>query len=263
MRISLSCRVLHLHNDGNMKKLALAVALAAALTGPVHAFGLDTLLGAGADLVKSATLSDSEVQAMAAESSKTLDKQNKVAPASSAYGKRLAKIVKGLNSEDGLKLNFKVYQNPEVNAFAMADGTVRVYSGLLDKMTDDEVRYVIGHEIGHVKLGHTKKAIQVAYAASAARKAAAGSGNAVAASLSESELGDLAEQIVHAQFSQSQESDADGYSVDFLKRHSYSLQAAPSALRKLAALYGNERSIMSSHPAPGDRADKVEKLISK
>ena len=140
---------------------------------------------------------------MAAEASKSMDKQNKVAAAGSAYGTRLNKIVKGLGNEDGLQLNFKVYQSKEVNAFAMADGTVRVYSGLLDKMTDDEVRYVIGHEIGHVKLGHTKKAIQVAYAASAARKAAAGSGNNIAASLSESELGDFAEQIVHAQFSQS------------------------------------------------------------
>ena len=94
-----------------------------------------------------------------------------------------------------------------------------------------------------------------------ARKAAAGSGNNIAASLSESELGDFAEQIVHAQFSQSQESDADAYAVEFLKRHNYNLQGAPAALRKLAALFGNEGSVLASHPAPGDRADKVEKLI--
>jgi putative metalloprotease len=244
-----------------MKKLALVSLLSLALCGPAQAFGLNTLLSAGTDLVKSATLSDAEVQAMAAESSKALDKQAKVAAAGSPQAKRLAKIVSGLSSEDGLKLNFKVYLDKEVNAFAMADGTVRVYSGLLDKMTDDEVRYVIGHEIGHVKLGHSKKAMQVAYAASAARKAAAGSGNANVAAFSESEMGELSEQILHAQFSQSQESDADAYAVDFLKRHNYKLDAAPSALRKLAALYGNDSSVLSSHPAAGDRADKVEKLI--
>lgn len=252
---------LFVYGISKMKKLLLVSLLSLAVAGPVNAFGLNNLLSAGTDLVKSATLSDSEVQAMAAESSKVLDKQNQVAPAGSAYGKRLAKIVAGLTTEDGLKLNFKVYQNKEVNAFAMADGTVRVYSGLLDKMTDDEVRYVIGHEIGHVKLGHTKKAMQVAYAASAARKAAADSGNAKLAAFSESEMGDLAEQVLHAQFSQSQESDADAYSVDFLKRHNYKLDAAPAALRKLAALYGNDSSVLSSHPAAGDRADKVEKLI--
>ncbi|MGL6047170.1 MAG: M48 family metallopeptidase [Vogesella sp.] len=244
-----------------MKKLALVSLLSLALCGPAQAFGLNSLLSAGTDLVKSATLSDAEVQAMAAESSKVMDKQAKVAAAGSPQAKRLAKIVSGLTSEDGLKLNFKVYLDKEVNAFAMADGTVRVYSGLLDKMTDDEVRYVIGHEIGHVKLGHSKKAMQVAYAASAARKAAAGSGNANVAAFSESEMGELSEQILHAQFSQSQESDADAYAVDFLKRHNYKLDAAPSALRKLAALYGNDSSLLSSHPAAGDRADKVEKLI--
>jgi len=216
-----------------MKKLLLVSLVSLAVAGPVNAFGLNNLLSAGTDLVKSATLSDSEVQAMAAESSKVLDKQAKVAPAGSAYGKRLAKIVAGLNNEDGLKLNFKVYQDKEVNAFAMADGTVRVYSG----------------------------AMQVAYAASAARKAAADSGNAKLAAFSESEMGDLAEQVLHAQFSQSQESDADAYAVDFLKRHNYKLDAAPAALRKLAALYGNDSSVLSSHPAAGDRADKVEKLI--
>ena len=219
------------------------------------------MISAGTDLVKSATLSDADVKAMVAESRVVMDKQNKVAPASNAYSKRLTKMVKGLDSEDGTKLNFKVYLTKEVNAFAMADGTVRVYSGLMDKMNDDEVRFVIGHEIGHVKLGHTKKAMQLAYATSAARKGAAGSGNAVAANLSESELGGFAEAVVNAQFSQSQESDADAYSVGFLKRHNYNVQGGPAALRKLAELYGNDSSLLGDHPAPGDRAVKLEKQI--
>ena len=244
-----------------MKKFALTALAAACFAAPVHAFDLGSMISAGTDLVKSATLSDADVKAMAAESSVVMDKQNKVAPVSNAYSKRLAKMVKGLDSEDGTKLNFKVYLTKEVNAFAMADGTVRVYSGLMDKMNDDEVRFVIGHEIGHVKLGHTKKAMQLAYATSAARKGAAGSGNAVAANLSESELGGFAEAVVNAQFSQSQESDADAYSVGFLKRHNYNVQGGPAALRKLADLYGNDSSLLGSHPAPGDRAVKLEKQI--
>ena len=64
----------------------------------------------------------------------------------------------------------------------------------MDEMTDDEVRYVIAHEIGHVALGHSKRAFQVAYAASAAREAAASSGSSTAAVLSTSELGDLGEK---------------------------------------------------------------------
>ncbi len=50
----------------------------------------------------------------------------------------------------------------DVNAFAMANGCIRVYSGLMDMMTDNEVEAVIGHEMGHVALGHVKKGMQVA-----------------------------------------------------------------------------------------------------
>lgn len=244
-----------------MKKVSIAL-IVLALTGCANGnLNLDSALGAGSDLMKAATLSDSDVKSLAAAASKEQDKHSKVAGPSSPYTHRLAKITRGMGSEDGLKLNFKVYLTKDVNAFAMADGTVRVYSGLMDKMTDDEVRYVIGHEIGHVKLGHSKKAMQAAYATSAARKAAVASGSSVAAGLSESALGDLAEAVVNAQFSQSQESAADAYSIGFMKRHHYDPHAASSALRKLAALYGNDSSLMSSHPAPLERADKVEKLI--
>ena len=37
----------------------------------------------------------------------------------------------------------------------MADGTIRVYSGLMDLMTDDELLFVIGHEMGHVAVSYT------------------------------------------------------------------------------------------------------------
>ncbi|VEB54342.1 Putative metalloprotease yggG [Salmonella enterica subsp. enterica] len=43
-------------------------------------------------------------------------------------------------------MNYKVYETKDVNAFAMAnDGCIRVYSGLMDMMTDNEVEAVIGH----------------------------------------------------------------------------------------------------------------------
>jgi len=244
-----------------MKRISIVLFLFALSGCSSSGINLDSALGAGNDLMKAATLSDADVKTLSAAASKAQDKQSKVASPSNPYSRRLAKITRGISNEDGLKLNFKVYLTKDVNAFAMADGTVRVYSGLMDKMTDDEVRYVIGHEIGHVKLGHSKKAMQTAYATSAARKVAVASGNGVAAGLSESALGNLAEAVINAQFSQSQESAADAYSIGFMKRHHYNPHAASSALHKLAALYGNDSSLLSSHPAPEERASKVEKLI--
>ncbi len=229
----------------------------------VHA-GLDfgKALGAAVDATKAATLSDQDVKSMALQFRKHSDKKNKLAPSGNPYAQRLVKITSGLSSEDGLKLDFKVYLSKAVNAFALADGTIRVYSGLMDLMTDDEVRFVIGHEIAHVKLGHSKAAIKTAYLASAARKGLAASSNSKVSTIAESEIGDLVETVVNAQHSQSQESESDAYSVKFMKKHKYDTKAAASSLRKLAKLSGNEASILSSHPAPGNRAEAVEKLAA-
>jgi Zn-dependent protease with chaperone function len=47
-------------------------------------------------------------------------------------------------------------QTPHVNAFAigMERHTIVITSGLVDLMDDDELRCVIGHELGHIKSGH-------------------------------------------------------------------------------------------------------------
>lgn len=248
-----------------MKKyilIAALLALAGCKGGSLAGANVSGLIDAGTEFTKAATLSDADVATLASQVRAQYDTQNRIAPAGNAYAKRLARIVKGLDNEDGMKLNFKVYLTNEVNAFAMADGTVRVYSGLLDKMTDDEARFVIGHEIGHVKLGHSKKAMQVAYASLGLRKAAASSGNVAASTLSKSQLGDLGQSLLKAQFSQSQETAADEYGLQFMQRHKYNINAAPAALRVLAKLYGNDNSVFSSHPGSADRAANLEKRIA-
>jgi len=50
---------------------------------------------------------------------------------------------------------FVVVDDPEVNAFAHAGGYVYVHRGLLEFVSDDEeLRFVLGHEIAHIDLGH-------------------------------------------------------------------------------------------------------------
>ncbi|EHP39518.1 Zn-dependent protease with chaperone function [Cupriavidus basilensis OR16] len=197
--------------------LAAIVALCAAVAGCAGT-NVDGMMGAGTSLFKAASLSDGDVKAMSDQSCAELDKTNKIAAANSIYGKRLAKIMAGLQSSGLPNVNAKVYLTKDVNAWAMANGCVRVYSGLMDMMTDDEVRGVVGHELGHVALGHTKNKMQVAYTTMAARGALAAAGGTVAA-LSASQLGEMGEQLINAQFSQTQESAADDYSFDVLTRN--------------------------------------------
>lgn len=235
---------------------ALTLAAAASLTACAGA-DLQGLTQAGGSLFQAASLSDNDVRTLSTQSCVQSDARNQIAPADSSYSKRLAGIVPRLQAS-GIPIDAKVYLTPDINAWAMANGCVRVYSGLMDKMNDDEVRAVLGHEIGHVALGHSKHAMQVAYATQAARSALASSGAATLATLSSSKLGELSEAFVNAQFSQSQEMAADDYSYDLLTRANGNRRALVTAFQKLAQLDGGRSAgLLSSHPGSQERADRI------
>ena len=126
---------------------------------------------AGSDVVKAITLSDADIARLSKEAVDWMDENNPVADETTEYGARLKKLTEHIQV-DGLPLNFKVYDVIDVNAFACGDGSIRVFSSLMDLMTDDELMAIIGHEIGHVVHTDVKDAMKNAYLASAARNAA-------------------------------------------------------------------------------------------
>ena len=224
-------------------------------------FGCDntdllTATEAGVDAVKAITLSDKDVLAIAAESSDMSDKKNRLAPPDNAYSIRLNRIVTQKVQDGEIAFNYRVYLSPEVNAFAMADGTIRIYSGLMEMLNDGELRFVIGHEMGHVIKKHIKKKIQLAYAASAVRKGIASQGNA-AGDIAQSLFGSLAQSLMNAQFSQLEEKEADDYGLLFLKKKGFDPGSSVSALKKLASL-NKGHTFLSSHPDPDKRAERLQ-----
>lgn len=210
---------------------------------------------AGVDAVKAVSLSEEAVREMAKQSSAYADSRQSIAPPENTYAKRLKRLVGEHHREDGLDFNYRVYLDKEVNAFAMADGTIRLYSGLMDMLDDEELRFVIGHEMGHIALKHIHKQLRLAYASSAARKAIA-SVDGSAGDIARSQLGGFVQLLTGAQFSQIEEKEADDYGLKFMQEKRYAPEAAVSALNKLAAL-GNGHSFLSSHPAPGARAKRL------
>lgn len=225
-------------------------------------FDIGGALGAAKDAAKAATLTDADVRTYASQMASYSDRQAKIAPAGDKYAQRLTAITSSCQEDQGLKLNYKVYLTRDVNAFAMADGTIRFYSGLMDLMTDDELRYVIGHEIGHVKHGHTKARMQTALAASAAQKGVAAS-NTRAGVLADSQLGDMVVKVVRAQHSQGNEREADDYAMQFMSRRKYDRKACVSALEKLDKLSGGGgTNWLSTHPSPRERADRMRKQVA-
>lgn len=238
-----------------------AVVLAGCKTNP-DAGGL---INAAMTSASALTLSDDQVRAYAAQMVAKMDKEAQIAPPSNKFAARLTALTSGAREDKGLPLNYKVYLTQDINAFACADGSIRFYSGLMEMMTDDEIRYVIGHEMGHISAAHTKRRMQTALAAGAARQAAASSGNAGAAMLAESQVGDLITQVIMSQHSQGNEREADDYAFEFMSKRKYDRRAAVTALEKLDKLAGSgggKTNWLSTHPSPRERADRMRQKLA-
>lgn len=242
----------------------MAGAAMLAPAAPAHSQSMGDIMGAAKKVAQAATVSDEQIVAYFAQMSDQMDTQNPVAPAKNPYAIRLAKLTKGLDSYDGLKLDMKAYLVDDVNAFAMGDGTVRVYSGLMDKMTDDEVRCVIGHEIGHVKLEHGQKRMKRALQQDAALSVA-GTASGGVRRIANSELGGMIQNVMYAQHSQAAETASDDYALTFMTANGYNVQGCPSAMDKLAALNGGGGgggiALLQTHPDPAKRAKRMRAKI--
>lgn len=257
-----------------MKKFLLtAFSVAALLCAPVegHAqFNLKKAVNSGLNAGKALTLTDAQMTAYVKEYIDWMDTHNKVSDDNSPYTQRLKRLTAGLTEVEGIPLNFKVYEVIDINACACADGSVRVFSSLMDIMSDDELLGVIGHEVGHVAHKDSKKAFRTALLTSAL-KDAVGSTGSTAAALTDSQLGSLGEALVNANYSQKQERSADDYGYEFLKSHGKNPAAMALSFKKLkslqeeAAAQKNSKinQLFSTHPDIDARIKRMEERAKK
>jgi len=262
-----------------MKRVVLAVVvlllcnvLANAQLGKIK---LDKAVDAASKGVKSFTVTDAEVIEYTNEYMSWMDAHNPVCKTTDkdagmkAVADRLATIVSVIPADlvKSLNLNILSYYVSDVNAFACANGDIRVFAALMDLMTDDEILAVIGHEIGHVANTDSKDAFVTALRVSAL-KDAAGAVGGKASKLSDSQLGDLAESLANSQYSQKQENAADAYGYEFLKKCGKdpgNMASALGVLLKLQEEAGTPENskyqkLFSSHP---DLKKRIEVLNKK
>ena len=150
-----------------LSHMFVAVLCILSTTPAMAQFNLKKAVGGAAKAAKAVTLTDADVVNYVKEYIDWMDKHNQVCPDDNPYAIRLKKLTAGLTQVEGIPLNFKVYYVVDVNAFACADGSVRVFSSLMDIMTDEELLGVIGHEIGHVAHKDSKNAFRTALLTSA------------------------------------------------------------------------------------------------
>ena len=250
----------------NMKRILFLALASLALISCAASYDSARMMQGGLKITQMLTISNADIQSSVTASVAQLDAQNTVLT-SGSYVTRLNRITQGLTEVTGIPLKFKVYMTNEVNAFACADGNVRVYTGLMDLMTDEEVLSVIGHEVGHVALEHSLNAYKNALLTSAARDAIAAQGTI--ANLADSILGELGESMVQAKFSRKQETQADDFGYDFMKGAGRNPWHMAMAFEKLQSAAGSSATanevaqMFSSHPDTASRIERVAKKSTK
>ncbi len=242
----------------------ICVMLCVFATTPAFAqFNLKKAVGGAAKAVQAATLTDEQMTAYVKEYIDWMDTHNKVCDPDHPYTQRLNRLTEGLTDVEGIPLNFKVYWVVDVNAFACADGSVRVFAALMDIMSDEELLGVIGHEIGHVAHKDSKKAFRTALLTSALKDGISANGGTIAA-LTDSQIGDLGEALANAKYSQKQENQADDYGYEFLKKSGKNPWAMALSFKRLKEIQGEGKQskinqLFSSHPDLDKRIQRMEK----
>lgn len=142
-----------------------------------------------------------------------------------------------------IPINFERDKTP--NAWIKFDDsgnyTVHITKGLMQILdTEDEIAGVLGHELGHIRLGHYDSNI------SAGRVRTVIGIN--------SELHAVNTNVGERSFGQKQETQADDYSTKLLRKARYSPRGLYDALTKISAKgYGNQNEGFNSHPASRER----------
>lgn len=179
---------------------------------------------------------------------------------------RIAQSMLGNAQRRDLPWRFRVINVEAFNAAAFPGGYIYATKGLMEGLRDEELAFVIGHEIGHVDYRHSIKQLEAAQMRRlglVAIAVGAGGGNVDQASAT---LIGLADGVIGSQHSQADESESDRYGMRMMAAAGYDPAFAMSALQKLAAQSGGGtpgflNTLLGSHPLPKERVAQGMSLI--
>lgn len=174
-------------------------------------------------------------------------------------------ILAQASTRPNLDWKFIVLDTDGVNAYAAPGGIVHITKGLLGLMKNEaELAGVLGHEITHVTVKHTVRAIQKSKGISVGADVAGGGG-----SLRDQIVAKMAaatfNKLFEGEFSREDENEADKVGTELANKVGYAPSGIGDVLRKIDARNGSREDrngMFASHPATKDRIEKNEKLIA-
>lgn len=237
--------------------------VAVVLTGTALAACGTNQTGLGVNLVP-----EQQVAEMAAQSW-TQIRTDSPASDNQAYQEQAERVAGRLlraGGKDPAQWEVVVFQGDAVNAFALPNGKIGVYEGMMDfAETEDQLAAVIGHEIAHNEASHAQERVN--------SQVAAQTGASIAGNLLGSAgLGDprqvaavLGAGVQYGMllpYGRNQELEADRMGLSLMREAGYDPRAAVALWRKMAREQGGGGpSFLSTHPAPEERVRQLEAML--
>lgn len=163
-----------------------------------------------------------------------------------------------------------VVNTDQWNASAMGNGSIWVYTGLLDDMTDDEIAIILGHELAHYTHEHSRRGMkksmwgQIAGVAGAVGVGSMNRGMArEAANLGAS----LSLSAWQSGYSRELEDQSDRVGLRYAYEAGYDITRGPELWMKFRKKYGEQDAMSNffagSHSRPSDRIRNIRRELRR
>lgn len=215
--------------------------------------GSNTIMGnAASDMSKSTSITDDELNKIADEDIAKMDKDNDIVK--DQYYTDLLNVMKKIRLPSGVKLDVKVYWSPYLYIFSRSNGAIRVNHGVIEKLNDDELLFVMAHEVAHLLNDDYKKSYRKEHSMYAFEKMLNMGGDSMGG-MSNGVLASVTSEMRKSRFQQHEEYNADEFAMQMLRENKIPRKAAIDALELLQYL---DAPILKMHPTGHGRIKNIE-----
>lgn len=189
-----------------------------------------------------------------------------------AVNEYLAKIGRLDYVEDYYDWDFHLVADDTVNAFCMPGGKIVMFSGILSVAnTEEKVAFILGHEMAHALLDHSRTRISAQNAQNAVASAAwvgsiamdlvglGGLGSLTRAATNVATIG--SQFLLMNPWGRDQELEADRLGMMIIHWAGYDISHIPAFWQAMSAQNSNEHDFFSTHPADSKRIANMNELI--
>lgn len=188
---------------------------------------------------------------------------------SAAYDNRVRDIYDRIADTGTVARSYEIYVSPDedINAFMSLGGVLCVNKGTLDAMDDDELAYIMAHEIAHGEKRHSVSGIKKQMTLLTALTIYTSDDPSFADYM----LSTIAANYIsNAVFTKDQEKEADHLGFEYLTEAGYNPGAGAAAMQVLYDKYGESspsgiKAVLmpGNHPKTSDRINKNVKWMNE